>query len=38
MMDSHKPSLENDFKKIEQMSISHKQNILMEEWIKGLKK
>ena len=38
MIDAHKPSLENDFKKIEQMSISHKQNILMEEWIKGLKK
>ena len=38
LIDAHKPSLENDFKKIEQMSISHKQNILMEEWIASLKK
>jgi peptidyl-prolyl cis-trans isomerase SurA len=38
LIDAHKPSLENDFKKIEQMSIGHKQNILMEEWIASLKK
>jgi hypothetical protein len=38
MIDAHKPSLETDFKKIEQMSISHKQNGLMEEWISGLRK
>jgi peptidyl-prolyl cis-trans isomerase SurA len=38
LIDAHKPSLENDFKKIEQMSIGHKQNILMEEWITSLKK